>query len=133
MGKSYGPLSSFYHTDLARDWLARCDALQKFRRFFHRKLYAKSDKFVAAAVFLRLRRFVSRRLRRSRSTGGTRCPQRVGNQARTKRSYYISRPIAAATARRRGMSSAKISGVSAWLPSLLASSGESCTSIISAS
>jgi hypothetical protein len=30
-----------------RDWSTRCDALQKFRRFFHRKLYAKSGKIVA--------------------------------------------------------------------------------------
>jgi hypothetical protein len=31
MGKSYGPLSLLCRIELARDWLARCDALQKFR------------------------------------------------------------------------------------------------------
>ena len=31
MGKSYGPSSPLYRIELARDWLARCDALQKFR------------------------------------------------------------------------------------------------------
>jgi hypothetical protein len=29
--KLYGPLSLLYRLELARDWLARCDALQKFR------------------------------------------------------------------------------------------------------
>ena len=39
--------------------------------------------------------------------------------------FYKERPTASATARKRGTSSLKISGVSACAPSLLASSGES--------
>jgi hypothetical protein len=31
MGKPYGPLSLLRRIKLARDWFARCDALQKFR------------------------------------------------------------------------------------------------------
>jgi len=31
MGKSYGPLSPLYRLELARDWFAPSDALQKFR------------------------------------------------------------------------------------------------------
>ena len=31
MGKSYGPFSPLHRLEFARDWLARCDALQKFR------------------------------------------------------------------------------------------------------
>jgi hypothetical protein len=31
MGKSHGPFSPLYPFELACDWFARCDALQKFR------------------------------------------------------------------------------------------------------
>jgi len=50
MRKSYGPFSPLYRLELARDWFGRCDALQKFRRFFHRKLYAKSYRIVAGSL-----------------------------------------------------------------------------------
>jgi hypothetical protein len=31
VGKLNGPFSSLYRLELAGDWFARCDALQKFR------------------------------------------------------------------------------------------------------
>jgi len=50
MRKSDGPVGSLYRVELAGNWFAPGDALQKFRRFFHRKLYAKSGKVVAASL-----------------------------------------------------------------------------------
>ena len=50
VGKSNGPCSPLDSFESASDWVARCDALQKLRRFFHRKLYAKSANFVAASL-----------------------------------------------------------------------------------
>src|SRR5262245_44260015 len=91
MGKSNRPFGSLNRVELSGDRFARCDALQKFRGFFHRKLYAKSARFVAASAFLRLWRFISHRLRRSLSPRWNALATK-----RAKRKLYSSRPIAAA-------------------------------------
>jgi hypothetical protein len=43
-------LSPLYRLEFAPDRFACSDALQQLRRFFHRKLYAKSGKVVAASL-----------------------------------------------------------------------------------
>src|SRR6266480_2879451 len=136
--KPYRPLSLSYRTKFARDRFARCDTFQEIyaNGFFHDEYYADLSHTCSRGCILAPSAIdVGIVFRRSRSTfaqGGTRCPQRVGTNS-LRRNSYSARPTAAATARRRGTSPAKISGVSAWLPSLLAISGESCTSIMSAS
>ena len=116
MGELEWPLSIPYRMKFARDGFASRDTLQKLSadRFFHRRVYAKSLQscsrvcvLAPSAITLGI-------------VFGEADPPKVervvlnalvnnGPKGRT----YNARPIAAATARRRGTSSAKISGVSA--------------------